>query len=129
MAYSERGDEPLSRPLTDEEERDFRKWARENWVPGMVIQPIWHAVIRDEIKKMLSEMTRTFTAGTTPEEVIAKQLPFKYPMTLTREDMLRLLRVLNHAWGGTAKALSVDDQDWAMEFRSSILTTLDIEEV
>lgn len=37
------------RPLTPEEEADFRQWARDNWKPGDEINGLWHPVVRDEI--------------------------------------------------------------------------------
>ena len=59
----------------------------------------------------------TYTYGTTPPEVIEAALPRKYPMELTRSDMLSLLDAL------------IDGDENAQGLRSSILTTLDIEEI
>ena len=59
----------------------------------------------------------TYTYGTTPSDVIEAALPHKYPMELTRNDMLSLL-----------DALLLGDEN-AESLRSGILSTLDIEEV
>jgi hypothetical protein len=43
----------LHRNLTEEEEKDFRKWARENYVPGQTeISSVWHPVVIHEIGVM-----------------------------------------------------------------------------
>jgi hypothetical protein len=51
------------KPLTDifreldaAEEAEFRKWARDNWKPGMPISDVWHPAVRDEIRKMQEEL-------------------------------------------------------------------------
>jgi hypothetical protein len=36
------------RKLPDDEEKEFRQWARENYVPGTRINPTWHPVVRQE---------------------------------------------------------------------------------
>lgn len=45
----------LFRELTLDEEKAFRKWARENYVPYEPIQGIWHPVVQDECSKMNKE--------------------------------------------------------------------------
>lgn len=40
----------LYRHLTKEEEWEFRKWARENYVPFTDIRGIWHPVVQDECR-------------------------------------------------------------------------------
>jgi hypothetical protein len=42
----------LFRELTAEEEAEFRKWARDNYVPFSDIRGIWHPVVQDECRKM-----------------------------------------------------------------------------
>lgn len=42
----------LWRELTQEEERQFRQWARENYKPLSEINGLWHPVIQDECKKI-----------------------------------------------------------------------------
>ena len=37
------------------EEAAFREWVRQNWKVGDTINPTWHPVVRDEIKKMIAE--------------------------------------------------------------------------
>ncbi|MCK9429611.1 MAG: hypothetical protein M0R17_06365 [Candidatus Omnitrophica bacterium] len=46
--------------LRPEEEIKFRKWARENYVPGTNIPEIWHPVIRMECEKMNVEQINSF---------------------------------------------------------------------
>lgn len=41
--------------LNDEQERDFRKWARDNYKPDEEICPAWHPVVVDECKKINEE--------------------------------------------------------------------------
>ena len=36
--------------LTKEEQYDYRKWVRDNYVPGSDVNPAWHPVIRDECR-------------------------------------------------------------------------------
>ena len=36
------------RKLTDEEEREFRTWARNNHKAGGEVDPCWHPVVRNE---------------------------------------------------------------------------------
>lgn len=45
----------LFRDLTLGEEEDFRKWARENYVPGEPISKIWHPVVQDECHRINKE--------------------------------------------------------------------------
>ena len=69
---------------------------------------------------------QTFTIGLTPRSVIDEALPHKYPMKLNREDMHVLLVALYVSWQ------TADDEetaDAALSLRTSILSTLEIEEV
>ena len=61
---------------------------------------------------------QTFTYGQTPESVIREALPAKYPMELTRSDMVTILDALGESM-----------TDEAMSLRTSILETLGIEEI
>lgn len=45
----------LHRILSPEEEKDFRKWARENYKAGEDINTTWHPVIIHEIGLMTME--------------------------------------------------------------------------
>lgn len=45
----------LFRELTPEEEKEFRKWARENYQPLTEIKGIWHPVVQDECVKINKE--------------------------------------------------------------------------
>lgn len=45
----------LFRDLSPEEEKDSRKWARDNFTKDMEICEVWHPVVRDECFKMLEE--------------------------------------------------------------------------
>lgn len=68
---------------------------------------------------------RTYTSGLTPNLVIKDALPHKYPMELTKLDMMRLLKVLNFV----AQHFPNPVGAWARDMRSSILETIGIEEV
>lgn len=61
---------------------------------------------------------RPYTFGMTPEHVIEEALPTSYQMSLNKPDMLELLNVLKQA-----------EDAWAVDFRTSILETIGIEEV
>lgn len=67
----------------------------------------------------------TFTYGMTPNGTIRGMLPHKYPMELTREDMMKLLKVLKFA----SMVLKGAPANWAMSMRTSILETIGIEEL
>lgn len=43
------------RQLSSEEEKDFRKWARDNYKAFSDISGAWHPVVQDECKKMNEE--------------------------------------------------------------------------
>lgn len=88
----------------------------------------------------------TYSMGTTPSDVILDRLPVWYGMTLNRSDLATLaaadragarmladrgalgpgemLRLLDRLW-----IAGLDGDDNALGLRSSILSTLDIEEV
>lgn len=53
----------LFRQLSEEEEADFRRWARENYTPGEEVKQIWHPVVRDEIRKMCREELEIIEKG------------------------------------------------------------------
>jgi len=42
----------IYRTLDKKETKEFQQWAKENYVPGTVISPVWHPVIKEECKKM-----------------------------------------------------------------------------
>jgi len=42
----------IFRTLSAKEEKEFRKWVQDNYVPFSEIPSIWHPVIRDECTKM-----------------------------------------------------------------------------
>ena len=71
------------------------------------------------------ECRRSFTRGTAPDEVVRTHLPFKYNMTLMRNDMVKLLEILN---AGSA-TISEGTLEWAGDFRASILETIGLEEI
>lgn len=70
-------------------------------------------------------ITKTFTFGETPHEIIEDALPFKYDMKLNRSDMMVLLDALYRAWsdaeGYRAEEFST--------MRTDILSTIGIEEI
>jgi hypothetical protein len=44
--------ENLFRDLNDAEEKEFRQWARDNYIPDSPISGAWHPVVRNECQKM-----------------------------------------------------------------------------
>jgi len=70
----------------------------------------------------------TFTSGTTPEEVIIERLPHKYPMELNKRDMCNLLEYLDRC-SILEPTGNPQIDDWPSDFRSSILSTIGIEEI
>jgi hypothetical protein len=77
-------------------------------------------------------MSRSYTYGTTPEDVIREALPHKYDMSLNREDMLAVLAGLSfaRAWSDGENDSVSDEQRGRMgSLRSGILGTIGIEEI
>lgn len=68
---------------------------------------------------------KTYTYGRTPNEIIRTSLPHKYPMELNRNDMMKLLKILN--W--SSMVLKGAPARWSSGMRVSILETIGIEEV
>jgi tRNA uridine 5-carbamoylmethylation protein Kti12 len=62
----------LFKHLSDEEQRAYREWARENYRIYSPIQGIWHPVVQDECVKMNAE------TGYSPSEDIAMRLLADY---------------------------------------------------
>jgi hypothetical protein len=71
----------------------------------------------------------TYTIGETPEDVILRNLPHKYRMELNREDMVTVLAALYEYWCSDQAPNEEDHRENAISLRSSILETIDIEEV
>lgn len=42
----------MFRTLDEEEKKQFKKWARDNYVPGEEISEVWHPVVREECARM-----------------------------------------------------------------------------
>jgi len=42
----------IFRSLDTEETIEFKQWAMDNYVPGTMINPTWHPVVKEECKKM-----------------------------------------------------------------------------
>ena len=42
----------IYRTLDTEEVKEFEQFAKDNYVPGTAINPIWHPVVREECKRM-----------------------------------------------------------------------------
>jgi len=53
----------LFRELSFKEEFEFRLWARDNFQPLSEISEGWHPVIRDECRKINSEVIDNIMAG------------------------------------------------------------------
>ena len=49
--------------LSPDEEKEFRKWARENYCPLDPIQGVWHPVVQDECAKINSEKIESAPYG------------------------------------------------------------------
>lgn len=47
----------MFRKLSEEEEKDFRQWARDNYKPLTKIEGIWHTVVQDECVKINKEFS------------------------------------------------------------------------
>lgn len=45
----------LWKTLSDEQEQEFRQWARDNYVPGESINGVWHEIVQDECVKINRE--------------------------------------------------------------------------
>jgi len=56
MAYE--SNHPLFKSLSDEQEKEFRNGARENYIPMTKINPVWHPVYREECNKINDEELR-----------------------------------------------------------------------
>jgi hypothetical protein len=48
----------LYKKLTEEEEIEYREWARETYTPLTEIHTVWHPVIKDECNRMNEEIIR-----------------------------------------------------------------------
>lgn len=64
---------------------------------------------------------KSYTYGTTPEDIIREALPHKYNMELNKNDMVKLLTILDYA--------TTMEPDGSVSFRTSILSTIGIEEI
>jgi len=51
----------LFRELTKEEEKSFRKWANDNYIPFDDIKGIWHPIVQEECKNMNIKAGKEFT--------------------------------------------------------------------
>jgi len=69
---------------------------------------------------------KTYTFGCTPVQEIEKRLPAKYPMELTRSNMIALLYALE---GYAMEENGTEFPEIAWSLRTGILETLNIEEV
>jgi len=47
----------IFRDLNEEEEVEFRQWARDNYEPFSEVSTIWHPVVRDECIKINKEIS------------------------------------------------------------------------
>ena len=57
----ERNQKMLFRQLDEKEERKFRQWARETYIPFQPILGVWHPCVQDECRKMNEERGAFFT--------------------------------------------------------------------
>ncbi len=73
---------------------------------------------------------QSFTFGMTPEATIEEALPHKYHAELNREDMLTIIAALDALYNSESSAgYAVERIENAASLRSSILTTIGIEEI
>ena len=42
----------LFRLLTKEEKKEYKQWARDNYVPGSIVSSLWHPEVQDECIKI-----------------------------------------------------------------------------
>ena len=66
----------LFRELTESEEKEFRQWAKDNYLPGAEIQVIWHPVVQDECRKM--NEARTYNLALSEDEVLLVSMILNY---------------------------------------------------
>jgi len=45
----------LFRELSEQDEKDFRQWARDTYEPFSQISGVWHPVVQDECSKINKE--------------------------------------------------------------------------
>jgi len=45
------------RELDENEEKEFRKWARDNYISGDPVKAVWHPVVRNECSIIDNEST------------------------------------------------------------------------
>jgi len=50
----------LHKQLSEEEEPEYRQWARDNYRAGAKIEEVWHPAVRDECRKINSEFVNAF---------------------------------------------------------------------
>jgi hypothetical protein len=66
----------LFRHLDPAEVEDFKAWARDNYVPGTPVSPLWHPVIREECRLINAARPKryvvTFTIEIGPLEATSK---------------------------------------------------------
>lgn len=43
------------RQLDDNEQKEFRQWARDNYQPGTLVSGLWHPIVQNECHKMNME--------------------------------------------------------------------------
>lgn len=53
------------RDISEEEQKEFRQWARDNYTPFSDIKGIWHPVVQDECTKINQEKS-VFTPDKSP---------------------------------------------------------------
>ena len=51
----------IYRELNEQEEVEFRQWARDNFnVETDIVSSVWHPIVKDECNKMINEQTNKF---------------------------------------------------------------------
>lgn len=91
---------------------------------NLVMMPVgFHTMPFDEFVQ--NDCGMSCTAGMASAEDIECRLPFKYKMELVRNDMIRMLELLN----SESRDPSEETLEWARDLRSGILGTIGIEEI
>ena len=107
------------RELTPQEEVEFKKWAHDNYVPGTIVQDVWHPVVKKTCNEMnrAARMPRVRVVVTGEGSVVladfevtptmlSLQFP-SVPVASTENDLSNAIpEVLNHTFD------ILDDTDW-----------------
>ncbi len=63
----------IFKDLTPEEVKEYKQWARDNYIPGTQINELWHPVVREECLSMNKERTAPLATGFYDLKVLTKE--------------------------------------------------------